>query len=98
LSQIILALIHEQFAYSVFWIGFYTVDTNQPNIISFWRWEDQTSVVYTDWFPQNPTNASQCANMVTSNNPWYNGTKYWENSHQCDQQYYSVCKQPPICS
>lgn len=98
MSQIILALIHEQFAYSVFWIGFYTIATNQPNNTDFWRWEDQTSVVYTDWRPQEPTNKSPCADMVTSNNPWRNGTKYWENYYQCDQLLSFVCKQPPICS
>jgi hypothetical protein len=96
LSQIILALIHEQVPYGYFWIGLYTINVNWPNVTSFWRWEDITSVVYTDWFPQHPSNLSPCAGMVTSNNPW-SGNKSWDNNHLCNETWSSVCKQPPIC-
>jgi hypothetical protein len=94
-----LALMLQVGVYSEGWIG-YTTDPQHPSYAQFWRWTDHTPSIYSLWHPGYPVNASTCAGMVSSGNPYNpsnNGSAYWGNDLSCTDALPYICKQFPIC-
>lgn len=97
-----------QGVYYAFWIGFNNsgnkilsfiqsfLDLKDVNI-DFWQWTDGTETTYNNWYPSQPSTIFNCADMITTGNPYINRS-YWQNCCQdCSSAQYYVCKQNPIC-
>jgi hypothetical protein len=85
---------------SLAWIGYYSTDPQHPSYVQFWGWTDYTPSSYSLWHPNYPINASPCAIMRSSGNPFnpsHNGSAYWSNDVPCTAAFGYICKQFPIC-
>lgn len=70
--------------------------------IGAWFWTDGTELTYTKWnvgdTQPNSSTGYPCADMVSSDSPYFDHDVYWENTYRnCSFPISFICKQVPVC-